>query len=851
MNNAIEATSVSQRTIDLVNQLIDEYFERDDYRYIKDFSTYQQIKNETDEIKAEIVFYMVNQSLTIQACLVEVDLKVRREKLRELVGKQDHHKGEADYYSRLNWFSQGFVEVLMKVKIVFKQSQWITLINQFRQDGFNYWPLGHAVKQLGHMIKEEGLTPELEAYLREMLTWKELTEYGSNWKKLRVRLVDFLSSGKEEGIEPFVLSEKEDFGKTVNQVVSGLEADEKELWYKLFMLAATSSGATPSKKFSTTAKELVGQFKRDRFRKQMQEWLTFVSNMSTTNISTNEYWPQYIMLDTENGKVLKGLVWSLVQFHDSKTLNLLAIVAEKCYKKIPGVGPAAAGVGNASLYTLANSRGIEGISHLSRLRVRVKQSNTQSLIDKYVTEAAAKLNISEEEIEDLSVPTYGLQNWVKEEAFKDYTLRVSIEKVGKVSMQWVKPDGALQKSVPVFVKQDEKLKEKLKVLKEDVKQLQNMLSTQRDRFDSLFIQERSWLYENFEKYYLNHALTGFLTQKMIWTLEHGDQSVQVLWLDEKWQDVNGIVIDWVNNETKVSLWHPIHVDADTVLAWRTRLEELNLQQPIKQAFREIYILTDAERNTNTYSNRMAAHILKQHQLNALASVRGWKYSLMGYYDGGNDDERVFIELPKWGLVAEFWVNAVAVGDAHNTIGMWLYVSTDQLRFKDKDGTVVPLADIPTVVFSEVMRDVDLFVGVCSVGNDPEWRDSGELPQYHNYWSSYSFGDLTEIAKNRKGVLERLVPRLKIKSVAKVEDKFLHVKGKIRNYKIHIGSGNILMEPNDQYLCIVAARGKEVNTGKVFLPFEGDTVLSLILSKAMLLAEDDKIKDPTIVSQLTK
>ena len=61
-----------------------------------------------------------------------------------------------------------------------------------------------------------------------------------------------------------------------------------------------------------------------------------------------------------------------------------------------------------------------------------------------------------------------------------------------------------------------------------------------------------------------------------------------------------------------------------------------------------------------------------------------------------------------------------------------------------------------------------------------------------------------------------------------------------------------MEPNDQYLCIVPGRGDGAAraAGAVFLPFEGDSTLSLILSKAFLLAEDAKIKDPSIVRQIT-
>jgi hypothetical protein len=163
-----------------------------------------------------------------------------------------------------------------------------------------------------------------------------------------------------------------------------------------------------------------------------------------------------------------------------------------------------------------------------------------------------------------------------------------------------------------------------------------------------------------------------------------------------------------------------------------------------------------------------------------------------------------------------------------------------------------LEQVPTLVFSEIMRDVDLFVGVASVANDPNWADSGSATRHQNYWESYSFGDLSETAKTRKGVLERLVPRLKIADRSHLTDKFLVVRGDVRTYKIHLGSGNILMEPNDQYLCIVPARGSaEGLAGKLFLPFEGDNTLAIILSKAFLLAEDWNIKDPTILRQIGK
>ena len=102
------------------------------------------------------------------------------------------------------------------------------------------------------------------------------------------------------------------------------------------------------------------------------------------------------------------------------------------------------------------------------------------------------------------------------------------------------------------------------------------------------------------------------------------------------------------------------------------------------------------------------------------------------------------------------------------------------------------------------------------------------------------------------MLERLLPRLKIASRAKLVERFLVVRGELRTYKIHLGSGNILMQPNDQYLCIVPDRSTKAHTAAdVFLPFEGDATLSVILSKALLLADDKQITDPTITRQIRR
>jgi hypothetical protein len=349
---------------------------------------------------------------------------------------------------------------------------------------------------------------------------------------------------------------------------------------------------------------------------------------------------------------------------------------------------------------------------------------------------------------------------------------------------------------------------------------------------------------------IDHVVAGVIGRKLVWKFVTGTAATIAYWRNEGLVDARGRSVLHPEGGS-LELWHPLDAGGGEAQDWRDRLESDGVSQPFKQVYREVYLLTDAERHTRTYSNRFAAHIIRQAQFRKLAKIRGWQTSLVGFWDGG-DRQAAERKLPRWRLRAEFWVS----GAGHESQTGYTFLATDQVRFYRYDpGSAIdeeplPLAEIPPLVFSEIMREVDLFVGVASIGNDPNWSDGGPEGRYRDYWRDYAFGDLTAFAQTRKAVLERLIPRLKIADRCSLSDKFLQVRGDLHTYKIHLGSSNILMMPDDQYLCIVPKTSAVAEDSKLFLPFEGDGTLSLIISKALLLAEDTKITDPTIVSQLT-
>jgi hypothetical protein len=324
----------------------------------------------------------------------------------------------------------------------------------------------------------------------------------------------------------------------------------------------------------------------------------------------------------------------------------------------------------------------------------------------------------------------------------------------------------------------------------------------------------------------------------------------------------------------VRLWHPIRSDVQTILSWRCWLEDHEVRQPFKQAHREVYLLTDAERETATFSNRFASHIIRKHQFASLCRERGWKFKAMGDWDSHNTPE---LELTQYNLRATFDVEFPEAEDGHNAStsahGIYLAIGTGRVKFlsskpapPDKAGkgpfgiplprkfrgllrgATLRLEEVPALVFSEVMRDCDLFVGVTSIGTDPAWnRDHPGDPNLP-YWQNFAFGDLTAASENRRVVLESLLPKLAIRDRCRLEGRFLVVRGDLHEYRIHIGSANVMIEPGSRYLCIVQGPGD--TAASLPLPFEGDSILGLILSKALLLVNDTKINDPTIARQLS-
>ncbi|MGA3134124.1 MAG: DUF4132 domain-containing protein [Terracidiphilus sp.] len=797
-----------------------------------------------------------------------------------------HHNQEWKGLSKVRRPTVTVISTLMRRAIPFNRDDLVTLLKfcnstvEYDLNPSGSWsntvwhlqfcvaghlPGGHVVKALQRYAATAAIDKELKT-----LVTRYAKRLSGSWEQKEKRCGTELAqlSGNDPQIQ---LIPCEYWSAAVNTHISARTPAQREKWHALLKHALAATSARPSERWRRTAGELIAKLGAKNLREALAEWLPLVSKGRSEAIT-----PAFRgdprggadLIHDENANALRGLLWLIPMLAGHEELTrLVTAVALSTYKKIPGIGPRAVKVGNAAVYCLSQMVSPEAMGQLAILKVRIRFGTAQKEVEKAFDAAAAALKLPRNQVEEMSVPACGLEEaGMREEVLGNYRVQLTVTG-SKAELRWFDAQGKQLKSMPASVKQENA--ETVKELQADLKLIQPMLSAQRDRIDALFLAQKSWPVQIWRERYIDHPLVGTIARRLIWIVGE----TPVLAIDGAVTDVKGNSVN-LPEDGPIRLWHPVERTVEEVLALRRRIESLGIVQPFKQAHREVYLLTDAERRTNSYSNRFAAHIVRQHQFNALCGARQWRNKLRLLVD--DEYPPATRELPNWNLRAEFWIEGV--GDDYgldtNEAGVYLRLVTDQVRFYRTDAAInkahaggggystraggpgdqnvnepVPLEEIPALVFSEVMRDVDLFVGVASVGNDPTWQDGGPGGRFVDYWQSYSFGDLSATAVSRREILEGLLPRLKVAKQCTLVDKFLVVKGSRRTYKIHLGSGNILMEPNDQYLCIVPDAHTRMKSDPVYLPFEGDATLSIILSKAFLLSEDEKIKDDTINRQI--
>ncbi len=402
-----------------------------------------------------------------------------------------------------------------------------------------------------------------------------------------------------------------------------------------------------------------------------------------------------------------------------------------------------------------------------------------------------------------------------------FQLRISVDENGKSTLQCQK-GGKLLKSIPAKYKKHETIlsyqgmNKKLKEQYSRTKQMMEQAMEDRTSFEV-------WEFLELMK---NPVVRPILEPLVVKVVEDGNKTGQTKTGKRKSNKgkmgflTESGLWNWagkaekVTSNDKILIAHPYDLyEEGHWHDYQKLLFEKKMKQPFKQVFRELYVKLPEELEKEHSMMFSGNQIQPQKTVGALRSRR-W---VADYEDGL---QKVYY---KENIVAQIYAMAdwFSPSDIEAPTLEWV-VFTNRKTFQP-----LKVKEVPDIIYSEVMRDVDLAVSVAHAGGvDPE--------------TSHSTIEM------RKAIVECNLELFQVDNV-KLEGSHAVISGKLGQYTVHLGSG-VVHQMGNAMLAVLPVHSQ--HRGRMFLPFvDDDPKTAEIMSKILLFAEDTKIKDPSILDQI--
>ena len=385
----------------------------------------------------------------------------------------------------------------------------------------------------------------------------------------------------------------------------------------------------------------------------------------------------------------------------------------------------------------------------------------------------------------------------------DVDVYIKIDELGQSEIIYEKAGKEL-KSLPTKLKKDKYI--------EDIKEVHKNLKEQYRRSRKM-LEEAMEDGTEFYGYEIENLMTNPVIAPILKSLVFKMDKNLGYYEDKKLKSAKKKAIA-VKDDSLLKIAHCFDLfESGDWASYQKDIFDRELKQPFKQVFRELYVKTVDEKGRDK-SLRYAGHQVQPTKTVALLKTRRW------IIDGQEGLEKVYY---KENIIAKIF----ALADWFSPADIEAPTLEEVQFFDRKTFKPILIDDVPDLIFTEVMRDIDLVVSVAHIGDvDPE--------------ASHSTIEM------RKAIVEFNCKLFKLKNV-KFSENHVLIKGERAEYSIHLGSG-LVHQKAGSAINVLPVHSQ--HRGRVFLPFiDDDPKTAEIMAKVILFAQDEKIKDVFILEQI--
>ncbi|MBW8241256.1 DUF4132 domain-containing protein [Muricauda oceani] len=312
-----------------------------------------------------------------------------------------------------------------------------------------------------------------------------------------------------------------------------------------------------------------------------------------------------------------------------------------------------------------------------------------------------------QELQDAIMPDFGFDGLTKKIRDGNAIYELSIDP----SFSLVFEDGKGKKTTRA-PKMTAEAKETIKSIRKDLKRASRQFA---GNLELKLCTQDVWPTDEWEERFLEKPLAFALARNFIWgTYQNGNLSKSFM-VDENGHllDMDGKVLQ-LENTALVKLVHPINLDTSEKDRWSAVLKERKIIPPFSQLDRKVYRVSD---------DRKDEKFNYDHETRDIAGSIKYGLPALGWHRGsilaGGRVSSFIKSIPAYNLEAFIMVEGVNVqpveeDEAEKIEKLFfvqmgsVYTGTDSVNDprSEDDHRLVPFGEVPPVVYSEVVRDIE-------------------------------------------------------------------------------------------------------------------------------------------------
>ena len=263
-----------------------------------------------------------------------------------------------------------------------------------------------------------------------------------------------------------------------------------------------------------------------------------------------------------------------------------------------------------SVYAMALNGSRFALVLVDTISVKIKNNQVKNAAKDALKKAAKELEISEDELIDKIIPDLDFdKKGMRElnyggEAQRVFTLQIKND----FSIEITDLANKVLKSLPSANSKDDKdqvdkAKKELTLIKKNIKMIS---SNQIIRLNKVLLNGRKWSYKTFNELFVNNPIMNIFASKLIWGVydENNNLLESFRYMDDgsfsTFDEEEYIFNDTLKTKKNITLIHPIELDNEKLLKWRTQLSDYEISQPINQ----LYLLFEEVKREHIKDNKI-------------------------------------------------------------------------------------------------------------------------------------------------------------------------------------------------------------------------------------------------------